>query len=327
MHRSIALALALGGLLGAADGAPEKLALITWNVDNLFDTRDNAARDDDEFLPLAVKRRDPLFWDNHCSKKRALSYVRNCMNLDWSEAALAQKIRHLVRVIERGPPADVIALQEVENLGTLNRLADALPRDYPHRVLIEGGDPRGIDVALLSRVPLRGRPVLHPSGARGILQVDLASGVTLLVVHFSSPRAPFSRRLRSWRDVERIVAGLGTRPEALVVLGDLNITTGEQRRAQREMFGDAWIALCPKCRGTYYYVPDRQWDRLDRMYLLHRPAAASGWGWCGPGRVLGEAGKRPRKFRRMPDGGFQGASDHLPLYGELCRARGPRAPR
>ncbi|MBF2755216.1 MAG: endonuclease/exonuclease/phosphatase family protein [Gammaproteobacteria bacterium AqS3] len=320
MHRCIALAAALSALLGASDGSPEKLTLITWNVDNLFDTRDDADRDDDEFLPLAVKRSDPLFWDNHCSKKRALSYVRNCMNLDWSEAVLGQKIRHLARVIGRSPPADIIALQEVENLDTLNRLADALPRSYPHRVLIEGSDPRGIDVALLSRVPLRGEPVLHRSGGRGILQVDLASGVTLLAVHFPSPRSPFSRRLRTWRDVERIVAGMDddARPGALVVLGDLNIKTGEQRRAQREMFGDDWIDLCPSCPGTYYYVPDRQWDRLDRMYLLD---SSPDWSWCGPGRVLGEPDKRPRKFRRLPNGDFRGDSDHRPLYGELCRSK------
>ncbi|MFX1266273.1 MAG: endonuclease/exonuclease/phosphatase family protein, partial [Promethearchaeota archaeon] len=53
--------------------------------------------------------------------------------------------------------ADVIALQEVENLDTLRKFrTDFLGgrKSYPYAVVIDGNDPRRIDVAILSRYPL-----------------------------------------------------------------------------------------------------------------------------------------------------------------------------
>ena len=52
---------------------------------------------------------------------------------------------------------DVLAVQEVENIDTLNRFArDNLDGLYPYRALIEGNDPRLIDVGVLSKLPLGG---------------------------------------------------------------------------------------------------------------------------------------------------------------------------
>ena len=52
--------------------------------------------------------------------------------------------------------ADVLVLQEVENRGYLELFNRALLADlgYQHVVLTEGNDRRGIDVAILSRVPV-----------------------------------------------------------------------------------------------------------------------------------------------------------------------------
>ncbi len=53
--------------------------------------------------------------------------------------------------------ADVIALQEVENLDTLRKFrTDYLGgrKSYPYAIVIDGNDPRRIDVAILSRYPL-----------------------------------------------------------------------------------------------------------------------------------------------------------------------------
>jgi endonuclease/exonuclease/phosphatase family metal-dependent hydrolase len=62
--------------------------------------------------------------------------------------ALAQTIRQL--------DADVLALQEVENRGVLERFLEVFLTNlgYRHVVLLEGNDMRGIDVAVVSRAPL-----------------------------------------------------------------------------------------------------------------------------------------------------------------------------
>jgi hypothetical protein len=50
---------------------------------------------------------------------------------------------------------DVLAVQEVEDIGPLKRFViDNLGSLYPHVVLVEGNDPRLIDVAVLSKLPL-----------------------------------------------------------------------------------------------------------------------------------------------------------------------------
>ena len=74
------------------------------------------------------------------------------------------------RVIERiqAIDLDVLAVQEVEDLDTLRRFAiQDLAGLYPYRVLIEGNDPRLIDVAVLSKLPIRAstsyRHAVHPN--------------------------------------------------------------------------------------------------------------------------------------------------------------------
>src|SRR5262245_15752959 len=62
--------------------------------------------------------------------------------------------------------ADVIALQEVENLDVLKRFrSDHLKKlDYTFAMLVDGNDPRQIDVAVLSRFPLIDALLPAPAG-------------------------------------------------------------------------------------------------------------------------------------------------------------------
>jgi hypothetical protein len=144
--------------------------------------------------------------------------------------------------------ADVLALQEVENLDTLKRFRSKYlggAREYPYAVSIDGNDPRLIDVAVLSRLPvLHVRTYQHLRSGRSLifsrdcLEVDVDVGgrtLTLFVNHLKSMldqddpengrRNTRARRMLQTRTVKRIVANrFGSQPgdAPFVVLGDLN---------------------------------------------------------------------------------------------------------
>jgi hypothetical protein len=99
----------------------------------------------------------------------------------------------------RSLAAEVIALQEVESLDTLRRFrGDYLggPKAYPYSILIDGNDPRLIDVAVLSAHPIvrvRSNQYLRSGKAylfsRDCLEVELEVGgkpLYLFVNHFKS---------------------------------------------------------------------------------------------------------------------------------------------
>ncbi|MCC7014848.1 MAG: endonuclease/exonuclease/phosphatase family protein [Planctomycetes bacterium] len=140
--------------------------------------------------------------------------------------------------------ADVVALQEVENLEVLRRFRNDFlggSKSFPHSILIDGPDPRRIDVAVLSKFPIvHARSYQHLGVfSRDCLEVDLDVGggkaLTLFVQHFKSmldKEHPCEGRKRT-RDrradqaaaVKKIVkdrfgAQAGKKP--FVVLGDFN---------------------------------------------------------------------------------------------------------
>lgn len=98
----------------------DEITVATYNILNIFDDFD-----------------DPYYVDESTAAKPR-SQLDN----------LAKSIRAL--------NADVIALQEVENRGYLERFFQAFLADmgYEHIVHFEGNDTRGIDVALVSRIPV-----------------------------------------------------------------------------------------------------------------------------------------------------------------------------
>ena len=94
--------------------------LATYNVKNLFDDQDDPYHVDES---TPAKPRDEL-----------------------------ERVADVIREID----ADILALQEVEERGYLERYLEALlpDLDYQHVVHYEGNDLRGIDVCLLSRLPI-----------------------------------------------------------------------------------------------------------------------------------------------------------------------------
>ncbi len=146
---------------------------------------------------------------------------------------------------------DVLCLQEVEDIDTLHYfVTNDLNGFYPHVMLIEGNDPRLIDVAVLSKYPIGAattwQAASHPENpgervfSRDLLQVEILNKagtsrhITVFVTHLKSKFVPFTqdpvagakaadarRRLQA-ETMARIITDV-TRPgSAFAVLGDMN---------------------------------------------------------------------------------------------------------
>jgi hypothetical protein len=330
---------------GGAVGAVPAVTLMTFNVENLFDTRDDPGKDDRTYLPLALKQTE-----KHraaCAKIERERWRDQCLNWDWSEEIVEQKLKAVaaaIRQVDGGRGPDVIALQEIENIHILGRLAHEYlgsPRYVP--ILIEGDDERGIDVAFLSRLPLAESPKLHriefgdiaderEADTRGILEATFrlpdGSLLTGYAVHFPAPYHPTPMRIAAYETLNRLLAALPDDRPAFAA-GDFNTTAEEDReKAMLERFvRPHWIVVhetgCAGCKGTSYYPPTGEWSFLDM--LLWAPAEMRGaqttWQLvedsvsianATPAQVTPEG--VPARFT-LPDG--NGLSDHWPLVATL----------
>jgi len=105
----------------------DTLYISSWNLENLFDTIDDPARDDEEFLPNGES--------------------------EWTEDRLNKKMYNLARVInlmneERGP--DLLGVCEVENQAVLDSMINKFLPDLQYKTAyLESPDNRGIDNGLI----------------------------------------------------------------------------------------------------------------------------------------------------------------------------------
>jgi endonuclease/exonuclease/phosphatase family metal-dependent hydrolase len=256
--------------------------LATWNVANLFDTVDDSYRDE-----------------------------------VYTPEELENKLTALARVLKE-LKADLVGLQEVENQKVLQALADRA--GYPYALLVEGNDRiRGIDVAVLSRLPLQGwrshaaDPLPGAPGApaggrfsRDCLEVHLGGPLPMVVLvnHFKSRipagRASDGKRRAQARGVQALVEKLGPRTP-VAVLGDLNDGP------------DDW-ALEPLFREPLHDVLEGL--PLERRYsylLKGEPVILD--------HILVNEALQPRvvpgSARAVHDPAVQAASDHFPLVVDL----------
>ena len=260
--------------------------LMTFNAENLFDHQKSPDRRDETYLPIE-KKRTPA----HRKKCRSLSarkYRRLCLNLDWSEKALMKKLKKISQTIllaQNGKGPDLLVLQEVENIGVLLTLKDKfLPHShYREAILLEGKDPRGINIAILSRFPLLQSPVLHaipgnslfePPLSRGILEAQFdihGKSVTIFGIHFPSPRHPLRKRQQAMAFLNQLGASKAGGRKLLMAAGDFNVPITEESQIYRRMASAHWIVAhfvgCYQCLGTYYFRRNHRWSFLDTIMV------------------------------------------------------------
>ncbi len=258
---------------------PQSLRVATFNCENLFSRPrifDAPPKRANELLGLVAQLQEALRNDvfDHARIKELKSKLRgfatvNDLRGKHERAAGAREwlggvelvrteitdtaVKNTARVIA-DVDADVICLIEVEDRNLLQKFHDDLlvknflkpagRPGYDHALLIDGNDPRGIDVSFLSRLPVISlRSHIHESSeydgrrvktfSRDCLEarIETPGGkpLHLLINHFKSmgyspktdPRSD-RRRLGQARRVAELLAQHDLKNDYVVVAGDLN---------------------------------------------------------------------------------------------------------
>ncbi len=304
----------------------EELYVASWNVENLFDTRDDPrVEGDEEFTPQGPKK--------------------------WTVERLNIKLANLARVIgkmnqDRGP--DVLGLIEVENRYVLERLVEQLaPLKRDYRIVHQDSpSDRGIDCALLydaSRLALRVASFhfVDADNTRDIVEAGfLCSGhpLRVFVNHWPSRSGnPEASRITAAQTVRRRLDEiLKIDPQAdVVILGDLNDyptsdslqvhlrALEEPAQATQGAFYNTMWPLHREGRGTYVYM--NKWDVIDHVLVSPGLLDTQRLRWK-PGSTQtvqfdfqmfhsSTAGALPRPSRSYSGSNFHrdGCSDHLPV--------------
>lgn len=299
--------------------AQPRFRVMTWNVENLFDSRDDTLHTDEEFLPESERK--------------------------WTWGRYWRKIEDVSRVVmgigEDVPPA-LVALQEVENDSVMTALARrgalrALGYEY---VMTDSPDQRGVDVALMYQ-PLMFRLIgfetrrvpsammgLRPT--RDLLHVwgRMAGGDTLHVVVCHLPSRQGGREGKRNRrlavaQLAALVDSLETvSPHCLLmVMGDFNATLRD--KSLKPLWNaDMLTPLTPPDKrpkeGSYRFQGN--WSWIDHILvgkaLLARASKAMLY-------------TKPWMQRTVPDGTWYprrtymgthysgGVSDHVPVYCDI----------
>ena len=273
----------------ASGAAPLTVTVMTFNVQNLFDNVDDPGKDDKAYLPIEAKRNQDHV--DACNEIEVASWRDECLNLDWSDVAIEHKLTVLadtIRQVDGGRGADIIALQEVENVRILERLRTGYLADleFEPAILVDGSDLRGIDVAFLSKFPLARPPILHPlqlpdfpdraADTRGVLQADFllpdGSILTGFSVHFPAPHLPTGMRITAYAHLNELLEALPDNHHAFAA-GDFNTTSAEDEEKHlldsyaRPHWTLAHDIGCATCKGSYYYARDGRWSFLDMIFF------------------------------------------------------------
>lgn len=338
MTRTLTLFFLVLALLAHPAEAQEVFRVMSYNVENLFDTEDDPDKNDNDFLPKG--------------------------NRHWTRSRYYKKLQQIAKVItaagEWSTPA-LVGLCEVENDSVLTHLLQRTPlkHQYYRYCMTHGDDVRGINCALLyqrdrfkylghaehpvhftRRKHKRTRHILHVWG-----KISTSDTLDVFVCHLPSryggEKRSESGRLDAARTLRMLCDSLMQvrRMPQLLIMGDFNDTPENESITQ--IIGAGNISSHPlpeklynlfanphtlNYPGTHKY--QGEWSQLDHIILsgnlLHRQS---------PMHILPESnrifipdflltedktrlGKRP--FRTYNGFRYEGGySDHLPLIADF----------
>ncbi|MCK5882260.1 MAG: endonuclease/exonuclease/phosphatase family protein [Bacteriovoracaceae bacterium] len=283
-------------LISSAGMAASKrrIQVMSYNVENLFDTQKDEGKNDWTYLPSNFKGKA-----SECEKIRSRRYRKDCKKINWTDKALKVKLSQIKKVVdenEYGRP-EILGLVEVENGNVVGMLAKKL--GYKSFKVTTSPDKRGVDVAMLYKESkklkfLSWKEHLVPADpshpTRNILEVtfllDGKHKLTAFVNHWPSQGGPPIARVKAARVLKaRIDAIRKTDPKHLfVAMGDFNVIPGDDphpfhgtllsdgmlKDVRWTMTRDRKISYDVKNRlapGTYFFYYGQKWNNLDHIFV------------------------------------------------------------
>jgi predicted extracellular nuclease len=268
----VVVAIFLGSCTSVKKSLKNEYTVVSYNVENLFDTVDDPEIPDEEFLPESEKK--------------------------WDDERYQKKLSDLARVISEVNPnelPEIIGLVEVENRSVLEDLVQTSAlKDHGYAIIHEESpDFRGIDVALIYRkdafkeimhetLPVvfsddpefKTRDILHVTG-----QIRNKT-VHIFVNHWPSriggdEKTEPKRVLAASVLRQRVDLLLALDPKAvIIILGDmndeptnksLNETLGAKTPGSAAELVNLMIPDDTAGLGTYFY--NGNWNMLDNLVV------------------------------------------------------------
>ncbi len=252
--------------------------------------------------------------------------------------------------------ADILALQEIENHDTLRRFRNEYlggKKIYPYTMLIDGNDPRRIDVAIMSKYPIKNvdsyihllsdnkkSALFSRDCLKAEIIIDSKKTLTLFVNHFKSMldkshpnegrKYTKNKRIEQTEMVKKIVSdhfSLNVDKSAFAILGDFNDYIEKGKNADSGITALVnWnklfnvIELLPESeRWTHYYKKSKTPEYRQLDYILVSKPLTEKIKFVGV-----ERRGLPKKADTGSDKRFKNvgnnnpkASDHAPLYCDI----------
>jgi predicted extracellular nuclease len=267
--------------------------------------------------------------------------------IEFRRASFSDVTRQNTARVIRAVDADICCLIETESRPILKAFcSDVLHsgnfKRYPHLMCIDGNDDRGIDVAIVSRLPIRtlrshvddkeGKSEIF---SRDCLEVELLhpDGFTiwLLINHFKSKgfgsqtTSNKKRKLQSTR-VNAILQSFDLSKDLVVVAGDLNDTPDSDPLSPLLQTPNLFDVLAekfpnPKDRWTYHFKKNQQIDYLLVSKPLRDGLQAAGVERRGIWEVEKFSDNQIQPFKQITRFA-ESASDHGAVFADFLLQNG-----
>ena len=258
----------------------KKVKLGTFNIENLFLRYKLLDNEKGSMHPK------PIDWEKFREEGGTINYFGTSLPEFGPVSKASRKLT--AKVITENDP-DIIALQEVENLDALiqfNRVY--LKNNYEYAMVIDGNDPRQIDVGILSKYPIKsftthrfdkredGKPIFSRDCLIAEVQITKEKTLTILVNHFKSKigGGEEKRKMQAERVLEILEERFGKslNSEDFVIVGDLNDgNTSEDLKVivKHKKLENVIERLNEDEQWTHYYKKGKSAEQLD--YIIISP--------------------------------------------------------